>query len=517
MSTSASIFCYGGQIIEGSENFSELTPTSVLGDVFITLKLSKDMDIHTIEDAWERLPDVGPNSFFAFEAVSDQGLIFMDGGRGADNGGQTLARYKATLYNTETNDWSTDTAGRGGAMVQSHAAVLGKDNNTIYIWGGFRDKNTGLLTGTGYELSLDMYMFDVRNSQWTSKNPVETLEDARVYHRAVRVDSSIYYIGGTYPTSIPNNHIDAPMNKIPVYETDTGTWRTENIPGQLMPSPRVGHTVNFIPNTGEIVLIGGRAPMNSNNNNTVFREDYFYILQTRGEKSWSTKTINNQQGASFNGNGIYDHSAVLVGDDLFVMFGSFLDATSNKIVSNNILILDVNEWSWVSSVKAVTPISQSTKDGDDDSSEGDDGTTGNGGSNKSTGKIAGAVVGSVVGLVTIAGAVLFFIRKQSGRTHHKEDGYISNNNDDEKAHADDPPQYNYPEKQEVQILPPNAVHSRNGSLEPPYLLNNATSWQNRLTLESIEKPNLTEEPESSNNPANQVLRIVMTPVKPDAV
>ena len=42
-------------------------------------------------------------------------------------------------------------------------------------------------------------------------------------------------------------------------------------------------------------------------NNTIFREDYFFILDTKNSMTWSTRGIG-EQGPSFNGTGIYGHS-----------------------------------------------------------------------------------------------------------------------------------------------------------------------------------------------------------------
>ena len=42
-------------------------------------------------------------------------------------------------------------------------------------------------------------------------------------------------------------------------------------------------------------------------NNTIFREDYFFILDTKNSMTWSTRGIG-EEGPSFNGTGIYGHS-----------------------------------------------------------------------------------------------------------------------------------------------------------------------------------------------------------------
>ena len=140
MPSSATIYCYGGQLSELTAGYGEDAPTAVLGDVFITLNLTRNMDIAALQNSWERVAsDAGANSYQAFAVVPQHDIIFMDGGNGAGsyihissyglnevkrssniklgNNGQTLARYKTTIFNAELGSWSTDTPSRDGAMV----------------------------------------------------------------------------------------------------------------------------------------------------------------------------------------------------------------------------------------------------------------------------------------------------------------------------------------------------------------------------------------------------------------
>ncbi|KAG2220890.1 hypothetical protein INT45_004058 [Circinella minor] len=153
-------------------NNCETASQAILGNVFIALDLTQDMNVKDMESTWVQHPDVGPNSYFGFTAVPDQNIIFMDGGIGAADSGTTPARFKTTTYNIVTKTWADNLPARDGAMVRSHMATLGQDNNTVYVWGGYRDQVTGLPAGSGYQIPLEMYMYDVKveltMEQWKS-------------------------------------------------------------------------------------------------------------------------------------------------------------------------------------------------------------------------------------------------------------------------------------------------------------------------------------------------------------
>ncbi|KAI7856583.1 hypothetical protein BDC45DRAFT_58968 [Circinella umbellata] len=117
MPTYASIFCYGGQIVTRASTLGETASQAILGNVFISLNLTQDMNVKDMESTWVQHPDVGPNSYFAFTAVPDQDIIFMDGGIGAADSGTTLARFKTTAYNIVTKTWADDLPARDGARV----------------------------------------------------------------------------------------------------------------------------------------------------------------------------------------------------------------------------------------------------------------------------------------------------------------------------------------------------------------------------------------------------------------
>ena len=105
--------------------------------------------------------------------------------------------------------------------------------------------------------------------------------------------------------------------------------------------------------------------------------------------------------------------AVLAGDYFFVLFGAVNtnEQTPSYTVTNEVRILNVNTWSWISSISALSPETRTPGTGGN----------GDGSSTVNTGTIVGAVVGGVAGLAIIAGLIAFFlVRKRRNRKLEEE-------------------------------------------------------------------------------------------------
>ena len=121
--------------------------------------------------------------------------------------------------------------------------------------------------------------------------------------------------------------------------------------------------------------------------------------------------------------------AVVAGDYLFVMFGAVNNdnpAAAYFSLSSEVRVMDINQWSWVTSVSALTPEARSkTANNGGDSKDGGSQENNTGDTNHSavsTGTIAGIVVGGVAGLAIIAGLLIFFfIRRRKNRKLKEKD------------------------------------------------------------------------------------------------
>ncbi|KAI7856584.1 hypothetical protein BDC45DRAFT_533547 [Circinella umbellata] len=434
MSTEAKIYCYGGQRFADGGG-----ATSSFDQYFFSMSLTQDWQVTDMQNGWEHITeDVGENTNFAMEVIPNQNIIFMHGGAIS---ALALTRYKAAYINTTDINvgWKEISPAQRGSRVQTQSAILGPDNSTIYIWGGMRNTWTGDMENGDEIRPRQMYTFNVANWQWGTG----TLAAAGyTYAKPVLVGTSIYYLGGY--TTASNKVSENPMDSVLLYNTDTGAWQTQGIGGSITPSTRIRHTVNLKPSTGEVILFGGQNPVN----NSQTRDDYFYILSTQdGNLQWSTRTL----GGTSSNLGVLGHSAVVAGDYLFVMFGAVNNdnpAAAYFSLSSEVRVMDINKWSWVTSVSALTPEARSTtanngrdsKDGG--SQENNTGDTNH--SAVSTGTIAGIVVGGVAdslrnGSTSKDQHTPFIIQGQPPVFHRTEkpDGLLSVNSDRD-------PQYSLP-------------------------------------------------------------------------
>ncbi|KAI9252866.1 hypothetical protein BDA99DRAFT_520254 [Phascolomyces articulosus] len=408
MSSEAKIYCYGGYHYN---MYTEGVTTAFYSQYFISLNMTQGWQSNTdIENGWEHEnQDYGLNFYTTMVAVPYQKILFMDGGAGTTETGELiLPRFKSAYIDIEANNgWAEVNPSRNGSGVSQHTAVLGSDNNTIYIWGGSRNHwSDGRPVGQE-EYPREMSIFNIKDWKWTTGNMAE---QGRLYHSVVCVGPSIYYIGGIYGS--PSGVTAAPMDVLSTFNTDSGEWQNRDIGGSITPSTRVRHTTTLKPSTGEVILFGGQDPNEAYGFNNGSRDDYFYILNTQGELSWSTRTLQ-EDGGSFGGYGIHGHCAVLAEDYLFIMFGfiNYIDQPYSFNTTNKIWGMDVNKWSWVSSINAMTPESIPEPIDTTGSTPGDDGKP----NSISTGAIVGAAVGGVVGVAIIAGIVAFFCIRRKKR------------------------------------------------------------------------------------------------------
>ncbi|KAI9252264.1 hypothetical protein BDA99DRAFT_587714 [Phascolomyces articulosus] len=491
MSTEAKIYCYGGQRFI---YLSEGGITTMFDPYFVSLNLAQDWEVNTdMQNGWEQVNhDVGQNHHFPMVAVPNQRRLFMDGGGGgSDAGAAVIARYKTAYINTESDDgWTEVIPSRTDSRVMTHTATLGRDNNTIYIWGGYRSGLTGGTAQGEETYPREMNIFNIKEWRWSTGS---LAQQGQMYQTAVLVGSSIYYIGGLYRAT--TSLVAVQMNGVLIFNTDSGEWQNRGIGGSVVPSTRIRHTTTLKPSTGEIIMFGGQNP----SDNTQARDDYFYILNTQGELSWRNTTIQ-EDGSSFGGNGILGHAAVLVENYLFVMFGNInlLDDPWPYNITNRVWAMDVDRWAWVSSVSAITPDPVlSTDDTTPPGNEGgtqDDGSSGS--SSTNAGTIAGAVVGGVAGVVIIAAIAFFFIRKKRQQS---------------------------PEKVELnreRMLPDEEPGNDNSNRHISPASQRYSSQDSSTEVENSEgpvSPYGTEKPDGlvAANDGGYTQRFVMEPVKPD--
>ncbi|KAI9252359.1 hypothetical protein BDA99DRAFT_179703 [Phascolomyces articulosus] len=390
--------------------------------------------------------------------------------------------------------------------TRGHQAVLGQDNNTIFVFGGIRTVDTGgLQPGDEYEFPLQMNRYLISENRWIIGDPVESLAATRYDHQVVHVGSLIYLIGGRFPNPLNvSMAFAAPMNQIPIFDTSSGQWSYPNTTGGVIPQTRSRHSVTLI-NENQILLFGGQYPFDSG----VIRQDYFYLLNIN-DLSWSnTQQISEEDGISFvreSGGGIRGHSAVLVGKNLFIMFGLTISGLRTGL-TNRGWILDTERMAWVASMSGISP-----SDAVPPNSNPTETTSAS--SSVSGGTIAGAVVGSVAGVALIAGVAFFLIRRkrsqqppspppqETNKKYNTAGGQYGN-----YTSFDSPPPPNYGELEHH-----NIVNNRNIRQPLSPTTHYSQDYSDNTTLQSPSSASGSHAPEK---PDGGVQRLVLIPAKPD--
>lgn len=135
--------------------------------------------------------------------------------------------------------------------------VLGK-NNTVYIWGGRSDSDTGYSGGQNYLEEMRILSFQTGNATQNTLNMAWRILNTLPNNIYPRIDSAatlsgdgtkIFYTGGlaaqpsaTNQSSYTLTAVD--MSNILTYDTTTGNWETLQTSGPT-PAKRVIHTATL--------------------------------------------------------------------------------------------------------------------------------------------------------------------------------------------------------------------------------------------------------------------------------
>ncbi|ORZ03718.1 hypothetical protein BCR43DRAFT_483848 [Syncephalastrum racemosum] len=263
---------------------------------------------------------------------------------------------------------------------------------TMIVWGGYSNIWTGF-NGTIYP-SVP-HIWNVQSESFHDGPDITSVLHPRHQHAGVLGPDgkTIYYIGGIKENSnVVNNTVQysdaaALMTDIITFDTSTLKWGLQNPTGTI-PSTRRLHTLTLLPNSSKILMYGGVGISNSN-----AVEDVCYTLDL-DDNTWQKITFSDNKGLGPR----YGHSAVLVKNSLFILFG----VNSQGATTSDFGIINTSNLSWVEQYGGLMS---------DDAAEYPVGARLSGGA------IAGVVVGCVAGVAIICGlgAFCFIRRKRNGK------------------------------------------------------------------------------------------------------
>ncbi|KAG2236993.1 hypothetical protein INT48_001760, partial [Thamnidium elegans] len=348
-------------------------------------------------------------------------IVLSDGKRFMIQGGNTPGPYKyanqTIIYDTSLNKWTKGSQysieNVGAKQIYSSTAV-NLPNGLIGFYGGFEQyANTSVpeISGNGNAVTFDsnnssyvgFSRFTTHNTDsgtWSPFSPqASTLLDFYPTSQTATINprtGKIYYLGGNYYATTSNwVPIKIPFNWAAVFNTQSGTWLNETMDGNL-PTTRMYHTANLLPNSQDIILYGG-----SEDGQTA-SGSFCYTLNVE-TNTWNKHDAVNVpaylSGPRFSHSGT--NYSVLVDTTLFILFGRGVDG----VLDPSLLTIDVANATNI--FYTTTYASNKTTNSNEPNSTN---STQPGGLSK--GAIGGIVAGSVVAGLGIIAFLLFYFRRQ---------------------------------------------------------------------------------------------------------
>ncbi|KAI8980949.1 hypothetical protein BDB01DRAFT_851369 [Pilobolus umbonatus] len=364
-----------------------------------------------LSSSWET---VTPTNHQGQEGRSDAQLF-----KGPDNkmyiqGGFTSEQYPLNdsfiVYDADTNAWTTlpdfNPYGLKGQIYYSSSSYV-PSINKILFYGGITQvyENTSIIvdniTVNSSSESYSTYMpfgftnptaYDLSTQQWTViTNATNQDKDNFIYSTtAVHVsgNNTNYYLdGGISSRANPMNSQWLSFSEIYGLTFPGYYWSNHTCTGNV-PSRREYHSTTLLPDNKTVMLYGGKY-MDSK----AF-SDACYLLDL-DKKVWKDCGLTIPQTVP---TARYGHSAVLVDNRVFILFG--VDAEENAL--NDVIILDVSDPNNIFYVPeyAYGEKSSPIEVGDDSKGLG-------------VGAIVGIVVGCVAVLAIILAAFIFYKHRKN--------------------------------------------------------------------------------------------------------
>ncbi|KAI9273474.1 hypothetical protein EDC94DRAFT_195963 [Helicostylum pulchrum] len=367
---------------------------------------------------WNKMiPDI---HFSIGQRRTPTSIVLSDGKRLMIQGGYNPSTFKyvnqTIFYDTSSNEWTRGTSysvdNVGIRQIYASTAV-NLPNGLIGVYGGFEQRaNTSApeISGNGNAVTFDstnlsyvgfsrLTTHNTDSGTWAPFSPqASTLLDFYPTSQTATINPStgkIYYLGGTYYTTTNNwAPIKIPFSWAVVFDTKSGTWSNETMRGSV-PSTRMYHTANLLPNSQDIILYGGSEDGKAASGSFC----YTLNLETNTWTKQDTVVI-----PEYLSGPRFSHSAVLVDTTLFILFGRGVDGALNP----SLLTINVADASNIS--YTANYVSNSTDNNSNDSSSNKPDSNESGGLSK--GAIGGIAAGAIVIGLGIIAFVFFYVRRQ---------------------------------------------------------------------------------------------------------
>ncbi|KAG2228896.1 hypothetical protein INT48_003133, partial [Thamnidium elegans] len=365
-------------------------------------------------------------------ALSDGKRLLVQGG---NNPGTFKYLNQTAIYDASTNTWAKGgpyTVDNVGVKQIYSATAVNLPNGLVGFYGGFEQyANTSVpeISGNGNAVTFDgrnlsyvgFNCFITHNTDsgtWSPFSPQSsTLLDFYPTSQTATINPNtgkVYYLGGSYYTTTSNwAPIKIPFSWAAVFDTKSGSWSNETMGGNL-PTARMYHTANLLPNSQDIILYGG-----SEDDKTA-STSFCYTLNLETNTWTKHDTVN---VPAYLSGPRFSHSAVLVDTTLFILFGRGVDGALNPSlltidVANATNIIYTANYAANTTTNSNEPNSNKSNSTESNSNETNSNETNSSGSGSnessklSAGAIGGISAGSVVAGLGIIAFIFFYLRRQ---------------------------------------------------------------------------------------------------------
>ncbi|RIB20756.1 hypothetical protein C2G38_2178451 [Gigaspora rosea] len=274
----------------------------------------------------------------------DNSTVILIGGRTWIDTSTTTYYYSYTSsvykFDSKTSQWTIPNINNFNSSfaTRNEIQTVIDDNGKIFIFGG-RDFNNS--TELNYN---DMNTLDITTMTWStlfqSQSPLtHTLATATLLPNGL-----IVYIGGKSGSSLNRSLID--MAQIQIFDTKSYTWSIKFASGLTIAS-RASHSA-VLTQYGNIIIYGGTITDSSGEVFNVFSD--IAVLNTNSW-AWSVPSVSGTSAPP-----LAQHSAALYKNYMILAFGA---TTASNLYTNNIYILDIQNYTWVTTFNVPTATSTS--------------------------------------------------------------------------------------------------------------------------------------------------------------
>ncbi|KAI9273460.1 hypothetical protein EDC94DRAFT_580422 [Helicostylum pulchrum] len=271
------IYCWGGDI--SATLNSQLTLDEDFYSLDINAFTGQKSDI--LISQWNKVTPKVP--FWMSQRETPTSIALSDGKRfmiygGFKTGPASKYNNQTVIYDASTNTWAKGTpytVDNVGVKQIYSATAVNLPNGLVGFYGGFEQyantsapeisANGNAVTFGANNLSyVGFNSFITHNTDsgtWAPFSPQsDTLLDFYPTSQTATINPStgkVYYLGGTYYTTTNNwAPINIPFSWAAVFDTKSGTWSNETLGGDI-PTTRMYHTADLLPNSQDIILYGG--------------------------------------------------------------------------------------------------------------------------------------------------------------------------------------------------------------------------------------------------------------------